>query len=119
MSTEPGLAPQGQKLPLILAAVAVVAVVIPAGLLGGVFAAPATRRRPTLLAMARPRMARPIGNPQRTSVPASGSPVAGAANTPPSRPAGMTTATTATAARIKGSFCPCGARPGSVLICTP
>jgi len=42
MSTEPGLAPQGQKLPLILAAVAVVAVVIPAGLLGGVFAAPAT-----------------------------------------------------------------------------
>jgi putative copper resistance protein D len=42
MSTEPGLAPQGQKLPVILAAVAVVAVVIPAGLLGGVFAAPAT-----------------------------------------------------------------------------
>jgi cytochrome c oxidase assembly factor CtaG/putative copper export protein len=42
MSTEPGLAPQGQKLPLTLAAVAVVAVVIPAGLLGGVFAAPAT-----------------------------------------------------------------------------
>jgi len=42
MSTEPGLAPQGQKLPLTLAAVAVVAVVIPAGLLGGVFAASAT-----------------------------------------------------------------------------
>jgi len=40
MTTAPGAAPQTAKLPLILAAVAVVAVVIPAGLLGGVFAAP-------------------------------------------------------------------------------
>ena len=40
MTTRPGFAPQAEKLPLILAAVAVVAVVIPAGLLGGAFAAP-------------------------------------------------------------------------------
>jgi cytochrome c oxidase assembly factor CtaG/putative copper export protein len=40
MTTEPGLTPQAEKLPLILAAVAVVAVVIPAGLLGSAFAAP-------------------------------------------------------------------------------
>ena len=36
----PGAGPQAAKLPLILAAVAVVAVVVPAGLLGGAFAAP-------------------------------------------------------------------------------
>src|SRR5450631_3767382 len=42
MSPEPGLAAQAEKRPLILAVVAVVAVVIPAGLLGGVFAAPVT-----------------------------------------------------------------------------
>jgi putative copper resistance protein D len=40
MTTTPGAAPQTAKLPLILAAVAVVAVVVPAGLLGGAFAAP-------------------------------------------------------------------------------
>ena len=40
MTTAPGAASQPAKLPLILAAIAVVAVVIPAGLLGGVFAAP-------------------------------------------------------------------------------
>jgi cytochrome c oxidase assembly factor CtaG/putative copper export protein len=40
MTTRSGLAPQAERLPLILAAVAVVAVVIPAGLLGGAFAAP-------------------------------------------------------------------------------
>jgi cytochrome c oxidase assembly factor CtaG/putative copper export protein len=40
MTTGPGAAPQTAKLPLILAAVAVVAVVVPAGLLGGAFAAP-------------------------------------------------------------------------------
>jgi cytochrome c oxidase assembly factor CtaG/putative copper export protein len=40
MTTAPGAAPQTAKLPLILAAVAVVAVVVPAGLLGGVFAPP-------------------------------------------------------------------------------
>jgi cytochrome c oxidase assembly factor CtaG/putative copper export protein len=40
MTTRTGLAPRTEKLPLILAAVAVVAVVIPAGLLGGAFAAP-------------------------------------------------------------------------------
>src|SRR5674476_1504878 len=40
MTTAPGLTPQAEKLPLILAAVVVVAVVIPAGLLGGAFAAP-------------------------------------------------------------------------------
>src|SRR5665647_2292008 len=104
MSTEPGLAPQGQKLPLILAAVAVVAVVIPAGLLGGVFAAPATGLPdagtlvrwglPIVRAIHALAMASTVGLLL----------VAGAANTPPSRPAGMTTATTATAARIKGSF---------------
>ena len=36
----PGAGPQAAKLPLILAAVVVVAVVVPAGLLGGAFAAP-------------------------------------------------------------------------------
>ena len=40
MTTAPGAGPQTAKLPLILAAVAVVAVVVPAGLLGGAFAAP-------------------------------------------------------------------------------
>jgi len=40
MTRASGAAPQTAKLPLILAAVAVVAVVIPAGLLGGVFVAP-------------------------------------------------------------------------------
>src|SRR5450759_2406818 len=40
MTTRPGAAPHIEKLPLILAAVAVVAVVIPAGLLAGAFAAP-------------------------------------------------------------------------------
>jgi cytochrome c oxidase assembly factor CtaG/putative copper export protein len=40
MTTRTGLVPQAERLPLILAAVAVVAVVIPAGLLGGAFAAP-------------------------------------------------------------------------------
>jgi hypothetical protein len=40
MTTGPGAAPHTAKLPLILATVAVVAVVIPAGLLGGAFAAP-------------------------------------------------------------------------------
>src|SRR5664280_346087 len=40
MTTRTGLAPQAEKLPLILAVAAVAAVVIPAGLLGGAFAAP-------------------------------------------------------------------------------
>ncbi|NMM22021.1 MAG: bifunctional copper resistance protein CopD/cytochrome c oxidase assembly protein [Phycicoccus sp.] len=40
MTTAPGAAARPEKLPLILAVVAVVAVVIPAGLLGGAFAAP-------------------------------------------------------------------------------
>jgi putative copper resistance protein D len=40
MTTAPGADPHTQKLPLILAVVAVVAVVIPAGLLAGAFAAP-------------------------------------------------------------------------------
>jgi cytochrome c oxidase assembly factor CtaG/putative copper export protein len=40
MTTAPGAAPLTAKLPLVLAVVAVVAVVVPAGLLGGVFAAP-------------------------------------------------------------------------------
>jgi len=40
MTTGPSTAPRPTKLPLVLAAVAVVAVVIPAGLLGGAFAAP-------------------------------------------------------------------------------
>ena len=40
MTTAPGTAPQPAKLPLILASIAVVAVVIPAGLLGGAFVAP-------------------------------------------------------------------------------
>ncbi len=40
MTTRTGLVPQAERLPLILAAGAVVAVVIPAGLLGGAFAAP-------------------------------------------------------------------------------
>jgi len=40
MSTGPSTAPHPTKLPLVLAAVAVVAVVVPAGLLGGAFAAP-------------------------------------------------------------------------------
>ncbi|MEP7192005.1 MAG: cytochrome c oxidase assembly protein [Actinomycetota bacterium] len=40
MTTRSGTVPQVKRLPLILAAVAVVAVVIPAGLLGGAFAAP-------------------------------------------------------------------------------
>src|SRR5665811_293826 len=40
MTTRPGFAPQAEKLPVILATVAVVAVVIPAGLLGGAFVAP-------------------------------------------------------------------------------
>ena len=40
MTTGPSTAPHATKLPLVLAAVAVVAVVIPAGLLGGTFAAP-------------------------------------------------------------------------------
>ena len=40
MTTEPGLAPQAEKVPLFLAVVAVVAVVLPAGLPGGAFAAP-------------------------------------------------------------------------------
>jgi cytochrome c oxidase assembly factor CtaG/putative copper export protein len=41
MTPEPGLVPRADKLPLMLAAVAVVAVVIPAGLLGGDFVAAA------------------------------------------------------------------------------
>jgi cytochrome c oxidase assembly factor CtaG/putative copper export protein len=41
VTTAQGPAPRPEKLPLILAVVAVVAVVIPAGLLGGAFAAPA------------------------------------------------------------------------------
>jgi len=41
MTTGPGVPAQTAKLPLMLAATAVVAVVIPAGLLGGAFAAPA------------------------------------------------------------------------------
>jgi putative copper resistance protein D len=40
VTTAQGAAPRTEKLPLILAVVAVVAVVIPAGLLGGAFAAP-------------------------------------------------------------------------------
>ena len=40
MTTEAGQAPQADRLPLVLAAVAVVALVIPAGLLGGAFTAP-------------------------------------------------------------------------------
>jgi cytochrome c oxidase assembly factor CtaG/putative copper export protein len=40
MTTAPSTAPQTAKLPLILAAVAVVALVLPAGLLAGAFAAP-------------------------------------------------------------------------------
>jgi cytochrome c oxidase assembly factor CtaG/putative copper export protein len=40
MTTRTGLAPHAKKVPLFLAVVAVVAVVIPAGLLGGAFAAP-------------------------------------------------------------------------------
>jgi len=40
MTMRSGVVPQAEKLPLILAAIAVVAVVIPAGLLGGAFAAP-------------------------------------------------------------------------------
>src|SRR5674476_356967 len=40
MTTGPSTAPQPTKLPLVLAVVAVVAVVIPAGLIGGAFAAP-------------------------------------------------------------------------------
>jgi len=40
MTTGPEQAPQADRLPLVLAAVAVVALVIPAGLLGGAFAAP-------------------------------------------------------------------------------
>ena len=40
VTTKTGLAPQAEKLPLILAVVAVVAVVVPAGLLGGAFAVP-------------------------------------------------------------------------------
>src|SRR5450631_2064401 len=42
MTMRSGVVPQAEKLPLILAAIAVVAVVIPAGLLGGAFAAPVT-----------------------------------------------------------------------------
>jgi cytochrome c oxidase assembly factor CtaG/putative copper export protein len=42
MTTARVAVPRPQKLPLILAAIAVVAVVIPAGLLGGAFAAPVT-----------------------------------------------------------------------------
>jgi cytochrome c oxidase assembly factor CtaG/putative copper export protein len=41
MTTVPDAGPQTARLPLVLAAVAVIAVVIPAGLLGGAFAAPA------------------------------------------------------------------------------
>jgi putative copper resistance protein D len=41
MTTEPGLAPRADKVPLMLAAVAVVAVVVPAGLLAGELVAPA------------------------------------------------------------------------------
>ena len=40
MTTEPRQAPQADRLPLVLAAVATLALVIPAGLLGGAFAAP-------------------------------------------------------------------------------
>ena len=40
MTTGPRAAPDGAKLPVVLATIAVVAVVIPAGLLGGVYAAP-------------------------------------------------------------------------------
>ena len=40
MTTEPGPAPQADRLPLALAVVAVVVVIIPAGLVGGAFAAP-------------------------------------------------------------------------------
>jgi hypothetical protein len=40
VTTAQGAAPRTERLPLILAVVAVVAVVIPAGLLGGAFAAP-------------------------------------------------------------------------------
>ena len=42
MTTGPSTAPHPTKLPLALAALAVVAVVVPAGLLGGAFAAPVT-----------------------------------------------------------------------------
>ena len=42
MTTAKGTSPQTEQLPLILAAVAVVAVVIPAGLLGGALAATVT-----------------------------------------------------------------------------
>jgi len=40
MTTGPSAAPHPAKLPLALAALTVVAVVVPAGLLGGAFAAP-------------------------------------------------------------------------------
>jgi hypothetical protein len=40
VTTEPGLASQAEKVPLFLAVMAVAVVVIPAGLLGGAFAAP-------------------------------------------------------------------------------
>ena len=40
MTTGSGAAPHGAKLPVVLATIAVVAVVIPAGLIGGVYAAP-------------------------------------------------------------------------------
>ncbi len=40
MTTGPAAASYGAKLPMVLAAIAVVAVIIPAGLLGGVYAAP-------------------------------------------------------------------------------
>jgi cytochrome c oxidase assembly factor CtaG/putative copper export protein len=40
MTTAPGAAPHPSRLPLVLATVAVVAVVVPAGLLGGAFTAP-------------------------------------------------------------------------------
>jgi cytochrome c oxidase assembly factor CtaG/putative copper export protein len=40
MTTGPGAAPHGAKLPVVLAVIAVISVVIPSGLLGGVYAAP-------------------------------------------------------------------------------
>ena len=78
----------------------------------------AARSRPTVLAAARSWMARTTGSPQRTIAPASGSPATGAAYTPPIRPAGMTTATTAIVARTTGSFAPWGAAPEPVVMAT-
>src|ERR1035437_6629301 len=79
----------------------------------------ATTSRPMVLAAARLWMDRTIGMPQRTTGPTSGSPATGAANAPPSSPAGMTTATAATTARIRGSLSVRAAAPCAVVISTP